>query len=261
MSSDLTLRPATGADLPRTADLYLRVREAAVPAMPPVVHTADEVRRHVAGWDLHEHDVWVAETDRLVGFLHLTPTWLDALYVDPAAQRAGVGSALLGVAKSLRPGGFGLWVFVSNAPAREFYRRHGLIELEHTDGRENEERAPDLRMLWPGTHPLEAIRQQIDEVDQELAAVLNRRLALTAAAQLHKPVGGSAGRDAERERSIAERMAARVPRLGVDRLARIMHTVIAESLDAHEQTDRVGPVDRARSPGECQTESHGDPPH
>ena len=42
-------------------------------------------------------------------------------------------------------------MFESNAPARAFYARHGLVEREHTDGSENEERAPDLRMAWGPT--------------------------------------------------------------------------------------------------------------
>lgn len=232
MSLDLTLRPARGEDLLGIAELYQRARAAAVPAMPPIVHTADEVSAYVTGWDLAEREVWVAETDRLVGFMALTATWLDSLYVDPAAQRQGIGSALLDVAKSLRPDGFALWVFESNEPGREFYRRHGLLELEHTDGSANEERAPDLRVAWPGQEPVSFLRSQIDDVDAELGQLLARRAALTAAVQGHKPVGGQAGRDPQREQEIAERMAQHAPALGVGRLQRIVHTVITESLDA-----------------------------
>jgi chorismate mutase len=39
-------------------------------------------------------------------------------------------------------------------------------------------------------------------------------------------------RDPAREREIAEAMARRAPALGAERLARIVHTVITESLDA-----------------------------
>jgi hypothetical protein len=48
----LELRPASADDLPAIADLYLRVREAAVPAMPPQIHTVEEVHAYVGGWDL-----------------------------------------------------------------------------------------------------------------------------------------------------------------------------------------------------------------
>lgn len=234
MPSELTLRPAIADDLTGIADLYLRARRAAEPAMPPLAHTPDEVIAWVHDWDLDAREVWVAETDRPVGFCSLTSTWLDDLYVDPDAQRDGVGTALLEVATSTRPQGFGLWVFESNQPAREFYRRHGLVELERTDGSGNEEHAPDLKMAWLGTDPIGFLRRQIDEVDHDLGRLLARRTALTAAVQEHKPVAGQAGRDLAREREIAERMADQAPALGADRLARIVHAIITESLDAAE---------------------------
>lgn len=235
MASDLTLRPATSRDLPGVAAIYERVRAAAVPAMPPPAHSSTEIRAHVTGWDLTDREVWVAEDDRIVGFLSLTPTWLDSLYVEPAAQRSGVGTALLDVARERRPEGFALWVFETNHPARAFYHRHGLIELERTDGTQNEERSPDIRMAWPGERPLGYLRAQIDEVDHDLGQLLARRAALTSAVQDRKPVGGPAGRDAAREREIVQRVAAQVPALGTDRVARIVDVIITESLDAaHE---------------------------
>ncbi len=141
------------------------------------------------------------------------------------------------MAKSLRPEGFCLWVFEANEPARAFYRRHGLVELEHTDGSTNEERTPDLRMAWPGTDPLAFYRGLIDQLDGELGDLLNRRAALTAAVQ---PVKGSTERDPDRERAIARALAARAPTLGEDRLTRIVHAIITESLDAR------APLVRAR---------------
>ncbi|MGI9157725.1 MAG: GNAT family N-acetyltransferase [Marmoricola sp.] len=235
---EIALRPAVPADLGLVAELFLTGRAAAVPAMPPVAD-ADDARSWVTGWDLTEREVWVAEDDTdLAGFASVEDSWLSELYVDPGRARLGIGSALLDVVKSLRPDGFALWVFESNWPARAFYARHGLIELEHTDGADNMERAPDLRMAWPGLDPVAYLRGQIDEVDGLLAVVLGRRAALTAAVQPLKAVGGHAGRDTEREREIAERMSRHAPGLGPDALGRIMHAVIAESLDAWETETR-----------------------
>jgi GNAT superfamily N-acetyltransferase len=151
-ATDLALRPALRGDLPAMAEVFLAARAAAVPAMPPTVHAPDDVRAFYGGLDIvHEREAWVAEDERgIVGFTELKGDWLDDLYVLPAAQGHGVGAALLDVAKSLRPGGFSLWVFETNTPARAFYARHGLVEREHTDGSGNEERAPDIRMEWPG---------------------------------------------------------------------------------------------------------------
>ena len=228
--TELLLRPAVAADLSAVADLYLEVREAAVPSMPPQVHTVAEVHAHVGGWDLVARDVWLAEVEaRPVAFMVLEGAWLNALYVLPGHARVGVGSALLELAKNLRPEGFCLWVFESNAPAREFYRARGVVELERTDGSANEERAPDLRMAWPGADPLAFYRGLIDDVDAQLGDLLNRRAALTRAVQ---QVKGSAERDLAREREIARALADRAPLLGQARAGRIVHAIITESLDA-----------------------------
>jgi chorismate mutase len=68
--------------------------------------------------------------------------------------------------------------------------------------------------------------------------LLARRTALTAAVQDHKAASGDAageeGRDAGREAEIVDRMARHVPGLGRERIARLMHTIIEESLAAWE---------------------------
>ncbi|WP_426244217.1 GNAT family N-acetyltransferase [Nocardioides sp. LHG3406-4] len=228
--TDLTIRRGAREDLPAVAELYLTVRKAAEPLMPPLAHVDDDVRAWVLGWSLHLREVWLAFAgDRLVGFANLSPHWLNSLYVDPSAQRDGVGSALLDVVKSRLEGGFALWVFETNTPARDFYLRHGLVELERTDGWGNEERAPDIKMAWAGPDPVGFYRWMIDEVDDQLADLLARRVALTRAVQPHK---ASAARDPDREREIAVRMAESAPELGTERIARILDVVITESLDA-----------------------------
>ena len=227
---DVILRPARHDDLPHVAEVHLRARAAS--PMPPSPHEPDEVRVWVAGWDLETQEVWVAEdagTGDVVGYARLHRDWLDDLYVDPARRRTGIGSALLSLVTGLRPHGFCLWVFEANAPARAFYAQHGLLELEHTDGSANEERAPDVRLAWPGTDPVAFLRGLVDEVDAELGDLLARRAALTRVIQEHK---ADTTRDPRRERAIAAAMARRAPALGEERLGRIMHQVITESLDA-----------------------------
>lgn len=149
--SALLLRPALAEDGPEIAALYTATRIAAVPLMPPAMHTAEEDVAHFSALLADaEHEGWVAEQDgEIVGFALLTATWLDGLYVHPCAQGQGIGTALLELAQSLRPDGLGLWVFESNTPGRALYRRHGFVETERTDGSANEEQAPDIRMDWP----------------------------------------------------------------------------------------------------------------
>lgn len=144
----MIVRPAVPEDAAAVAEVQLASRRAA--AMPPGIHTDDEVRAWLAA-RLLQDEVWVAEVDGLVvGYARFTETWLDDLYVLPAHAGAGVGSALLDVVKALRPRGFGLWVFEVNEPARAFYLRRGLVERERTDGSANEEREPDIKMVWRG---------------------------------------------------------------------------------------------------------------
>jgi chorismate mutase/GNAT superfamily N-acetyltransferase len=229
---DVLLRPATADDAEVLAAVHLDAREAASPPMPPSVHPDEDVLPWVTGW-LARNEVWLAEVEGApVGYASITPTWLDGLFVAPDHAGRGIGSLLLDLVKSLRPEGFALWVFESNEPARRFYRRHGLIELETTDGSGNEERAPDVRMAWPGQEPMAFLRTQVDEVDDELALLLARRSALTAAIQRFKEVPGHAGRDAAREAEIVARMARHAPSLGEAGLRRIMHEIIGASLDA-----------------------------
>jgi chorismate mutase/GNAT superfamily N-acetyltransferase len=241
--ADLLLRPASPVDRAEIAELYIATRRTAVPAMPAPVHDDDEIRGWFADLPLGTtpgtKEIWVAETGDtgggdILGFTVLDAAWLDSLYVGPQHQARGIGSALLDVVKAQRPDGFALWVFASNTSARGFYRRHGLIELEHTDGTANEERSPDVRMAWPGNDPIRYLRSQIDEVDDELALLLARRFALTAGVQGFKASPGQQGRDLTREAAIAQRMAEHAPGLGVAAIGRIMHTVIGESLDAYE---------------------------
>src|SRR3954447_21456212 len=231
--SDLVLRPATTVDADQVTELYLATRRAAEPAMPPQLHTPESVLAFMTVV-LAEKEVWVAEDDQVVGFMTLDEAFLDALYVGPDHQGLGIGTSLLELAKARRPDGFALWVFATNAPARGFDHRHGLLELEHTDGSGNEERAPDVRMAWPGVDPIGFLRRQVDEVDDDLALLLARRFALTAAIQGFKTMPGREGRDPEREREIARRMAAHAPGLGAEAIGRIMDSVIGESLAAYE---------------------------
>ena len=197
--------------------------------MPPGIHPDDEVRAWLSR-RLVEDEVWLAEVAGApVGYARFTRTWLDDLYVLPAYAGQGVGSALLDVVKAQRRDGFCLWVFEMNAPARAFYAHHGLVELERTDGSANEERVPDVRMAWPGEDPLTFLRGLIDEVDEQLGDLLARRAALTAAVQ---DIKHDTTRDLDRERAIAQTMALKAPALGVERLDRIVHTIITKSLDA-----------------------------
>ncbi|MEV0199718.1 chorismate mutase [Nonomuraea sp. NPDC050691] len=94
-----------------------------------------------------------------------------------------------------------------------------------------------LRPETPATLP--ECREAIDRVDAALATLLERRAELAGVVQTLKPVGGFAGRDMERERSLVARMARRAPVLGEERLGSIMNAVIEAGLHLAEERRRA----------------------
>ena len=39
---------------------------------------------------------------------------------------------------------------MTNIGAQRFYQRHGFVVAETTDGSQNEEKEPDIRLVWTG---------------------------------------------------------------------------------------------------------------
>jgi ribosomal protein S18 acetylase RimI-like enzyme len=154
--SDLLVRPLAAGEAGQALDVHLSARWAAAAqgTMPPSVHPRSDYPRWFAAEVMGHREIWVAErpggpAGELVGLLVLDAAFLDQLYVRPGAQRQGIGTALLDLAKALRPAGFDLWVFEVNRPAIAFYERSGLVLVEQTSGAGNDERAPDRRYRWP----------------------------------------------------------------------------------------------------------------
>ena len=149
-SAEISVRRALAEDGPAIAGLYTAARVAAVPQMPPAMHTADEdIRFFSRRMTDDEVTTWVAEAHgEMLGFALCTPTFLDGLYVRPDLTGQGIGSLLLDVVDATHPDGYELWVFESNTGARRLYERRGLVEVERTDGSGNEEKAPDIKMAW-----------------------------------------------------------------------------------------------------------------
>jgi len=236
--TDLQLRPAQRDDLDGIHDVF--VAATAGTGHPPERRTPAQVRAWIEQLPESGQEVWVSTHDEvLLGFVTVREDWVPLLFVHPDRPAHGVGEALLELVKGLRPQGFGLRVHQENERARAFYRRHGLVELESTDGSAYDDAHPDLRMAWLGEDPLTFLRRRIDEVDDELAVLLARRTALTGAVQDHKAatngVAGERGRDEQREAEIVDRMSRHVPDLGRDQIRRVMRTVIEESLQAWER--------------------------
>jgi putative acetyltransferase len=131
-----------GADI---ALLYRRVQHACLPYLPDL-HTPEEDRRFFEAVAV-DHSLWAAADENLLGFCAFRPGWIDHLYLDPAAQRMGIGAALLAVALDGQSD-VSLYTFQRNQSARHFYRKYGFAEITLSDGERNEEKEPDVLLRW-----------------------------------------------------------------------------------------------------------------
>jgi GNAT superfamily N-acetyltransferase len=112
------------------------------------LHTPEEDRQFFRTRLFRACEVWgAADGKELAGIIAFREGWIDQLYVLPTAQRRGIGTELLDVAKA-KFARLQLWTFQRNAQARRFYEARGFVLVEETDGAGNEEREPDARYLW-----------------------------------------------------------------------------------------------------------------
>lgn len=143
----MKIRPANKADASAIAQIHRSARAAAMPWLP-VIHSADEDLAFFQDRVLPSETVLVADANgTVIGFVAIKEDWLNHLYIAPTVFRAGVGTKLLAEAKA-RSDALQLWTFQRNAGARAFYAKHGFKEIERTDGKNNEEKTPDVRLIW-----------------------------------------------------------------------------------------------------------------
>ena len=142
------IRLATPDDAPIIAEFYYDIRlETGSP-----VHTVDEIAWYITNRLVDRGSSYVfMEKDVIVGWVDVHEDWLDQLYCRRGHTGKGIGLQLLNFAKSMAPKGLQLWTFQVNAGAQRFYAREGFVEVELTEGQNNEEKQPDVRMVWkPG---------------------------------------------------------------------------------------------------------------
>ena len=150
--TDFTIRPACEDDAIAIAQVHIDARRVAMPWLP-VLHTFEETVQFFGDFVIANQIVSVAETEgAVVGFIAIEGAFVDHLYVAPAHQSAGIGDALLKLAKETRPEGLKLWTFERNSKARKFYENRGFVAIEFTDGSRNEERTPDVLYKWNPAH-------------------------------------------------------------------------------------------------------------
>ena len=118
-------------------------------AFLPMLHTVEEDRRFIENVILKECEVIVAEGDTgIVSFLARNGEEIRLLYSHPDFIGSGAGSLLLDAAKRSGVVALELWCFQANERARRFYEERGFRAVRFTDGRDNEEKVPDVRYRW-----------------------------------------------------------------------------------------------------------------
>ena len=154
------VRRAGPADVTRLVVLFRRVREENVPAIPAIVHPPETVEPLI-GRVVRESTVWLAEAaDEPVAFLAVGDHG-EVDHLDVLGDHTGscLGATLLDLAKEAHPDGLALGTLAANAGARQFYARHGFVEVGGTAG-DNDEGEPDVRMVWAPEAPDRGVRME-----------------------------------------------------------------------------------------------------
>ena len=112
----------------------------------PKLHTLDE-DAWFCGHLIETSEVFVIRSLGVTGFLARSALEIPALYLAPAQRGQGLGKALLDRAKADRDR-LELWTFQANTRAIAFYLREGFVEDHRTTGDGNDEKLPDVRLIW-----------------------------------------------------------------------------------------------------------------
>jgi ribosomal protein S18 acetylase RimI-like enzyme len=121
------IRRYRDTDLNATARVWRESQLAAVTLRPEATHTPGEYREYLRDHVIPQCEVWVAEQrGEVVAFMARKDDLLDHLYVATSCQGAGIGSALLALARERSPGGLRLFTLQQNTGARAFYERRGF---------------------------------------------------------------------------------------------------------------------------------------
>lgn len=138
---------ASITDAETIATIHVAARKRAMPWLP-ALHTPEQVRWYFETLVLPVEKVLVArEGLQTVGFISVNQRWLNHLYIAPDHWGTGLGTKLLDTARA-DADYLQLWVFQRNTTARRFYSGQGFFEREVTDGHDNREKEPDVRMDW-----------------------------------------------------------------------------------------------------------------
>lgn len=144
----MDIRPACEGEISNIARLYRHSRDVCLPFLPNF-HSPEDDLRFFTRKVFAEQNLYVGtQKGVLVGMMSLVPGWVEQLYLHPRYLGLGYGSQLLSFAKAWSNGELKLWCFEQNVGGCAFYDKHGFVEIERTDGSDNEEKMPDILFKW-----------------------------------------------------------------------------------------------------------------
>lgn len=145
-TNGLALRCLQLQDMAQAAQVHRTAFDASLPWLKGL-HTPSEDIWFYETLIFARCEIWGAFIPNLVGIIAFKEDWIEQFYILPAFQRQGIGSALLKKAQQNYPL-LQLWTFQKNKTARSFYEKHGFTAIDQTDGKDNEEKEPDILYQW-----------------------------------------------------------------------------------------------------------------
>lgn len=142
------IRNACNDDSDSTADLYIESRKTHV-GFAPLVHSEKRIRSWIRDILIPSGNAQVLEENESIVAMMATTTqedasWIDQLYVKANLTSQGFGSLMLEKALKELTGPTKLHSFQKNTGARRFYEKYGFKAVEFTDGKNNQEKCPDI---------------------------------------------------------------------------------------------------------------------
>jgi ribosomal protein S18 acetylase RimI-like enzyme len=137
-------------ELPEVIEVWYQSLAASLAGLRPEQRrTEAEYRAFFRDVVAPTRELWViALGEHVAGVKALLGDELERLYIEPSAQRRGLGSLLVEHAQSLHPGGLWLVTHQTNTAARRFYEGHGFVACAYgvSPAPESE---PDVEYRWP----------------------------------------------------------------------------------------------------------------
>ncbi len=122
------IRPYDDPDLQQLLETWAAASAIAHPFL--TAEFIAQERENIPNIYLPNAETWVFEQEeQVVGFVALIGNEVGAIFVHPDYQRAGIGSSLMGKAKSIRTE-LEVQVFVANKIGRAFYAGYGFQLVE-----------------------------------------------------------------------------------------------------------------------------------